>query len=59
MMGEYERGLAERDPLFTTTLILGFLVALDAAALGVRLRSRSLQALPLAVNDYAALLAWV
>ena len=39
--------------------LTAFLVALDGLALGIRLRSRSLQGLSLCFNDYALLLAWV
>ena len=43
----------------TEIVIVAFLLALDAVALGIRLRSRSLQGLSLCFNDYALLLAWV
>ena len=40
-------------------VIFAFLLALDTVALGIRLRSRSLQGLSLCFNDYATLLALV
>ncbi|KAM0803545.1 hypothetical protein BDR22DRAFT_886379 [Usnea florida] len=42
----------------TGIVIFAFVLAIDALALGVRLRSRSLQGLSLCFNDYAVLLAW-
>lgn len=52
--------LASRTPLGIVSVVLtGFLLAVDAIALGIRLRSRRIQRLPLCLNDYAALLAWV
>ena len=52
--------LTEKSPLWVLTIVIGsVLVTLDALALGIRLRARSLQSLSLCFNDYAVLLAWV
>ena len=40
-------------------VIFAFLLALDTVALGIRLRSRSLQGLSLCFNDYATLITLV
>lgn len=55
-----EPSLAEKSPLGIVVIaIIASLVALDIAALGIRLSSRRLQGLSLCFNDYAVLLAWV
>lgn len=55
-----EPSLAEKSPLSTVVIAIGAsLMALDTAALGIRLLSRRLQGLSLCFNDYAVLLAWV
>lgn len=55
-----EPSLAVKSPLCIVVIaISAFLVALDTAALGIRLWSRRLQGLSLCFNDYAMLLAWV
>lgn len=54
-----EPSLAEKSPLGIVVIaIIASLVALDIAALGIRLWSRRLQGLSLCFNDYAVLLAW-
>ena len=59
-MDHEEPSPARVSPLGKTGIVLfAFVLALDALALGVRLRSRSLQSLSLCFNDYAVLLAWV
>lgn len=55
-----EPSLAVKSPLGIVVIaITASLVALDTAALGIRLWSRRLQGLSLCFNDYAVLLAWV
>ena len=55
-----EPSLVVKSPLGVVIIaITVFLVALDTAALGLRLWSRRLQGLSLCFNDYAVLLAWV
>ena len=55
-----EPNFAVKSPLGIATIVVtAFLIALDTAALGIRLWSRCLQGRSLCFNDYAVLLAWV
>lgn len=55
-----EPSLAVKSPLGIVVIaVIASLVALDTAALGIRLWSRRLRGLSLCFNDYAVLLAWV
>ena len=59
-MDQQQSNLADKSPLRVVSIVaVALLLALDAVALSIRLRSKRLQGLPLCLNDHAALLALV
>ncbi len=59
-MDSDHRSLTEKAPLGVTSIVLDALfLGLAGVALGIRLRSRSIQGNGLCFNDYAALCTWV